>query len=516
MSRISKRRFCLENNLEIQYFDVLVSSGIIEVIIKDNGRYLVDTNEAKKLKKGINYVECPFCKKKMSSVTDKHYKVCAQADNTKVNLYSALNLKNREKTEKQKKAQSIRLKKRFKTPEGQITRDQIANASKKTNNDPDFLKRKSEISKIVQNRPENKKLRSQSSKKMWEDPEFREKTKKRVKESIDELRMSAKRARSYINKTSKLHIAYKKSMTFLGLEGFISEYEVGPYSIDEADPLAKIAIEIDGCYWHGCDKCKYPGDPRIKRIDSRKEGYLSKYGWHLIRIKEHEIKSNPNICIEMIRTVQKKRTDYNIKRIKESFFNGHLKVKSMSEDKEGVEWKDLRDVYRHITPHKRMLRVETDRGSVVVTEDHSLFSWDTKDPVEASDLKKGYMIVANENNELVCAEVTDIIEVDKENHTYDLCVPGTESAFLSSGILVHNSYSISGVSLDVDKSAKYEGMKNNFIQEYDKLKEQAKRSIKIIRGLRQPRYGVGISSALGPYSSPGVQARRNFISGFRN
>jgi hypothetical protein len=77
-------------------------------------------------------------------------------------------------------------------------------------------------------------------------------------------------------------------------------------------------------------------------------------------------------------------------------------------------------------------------------------------------------------------------------------------------------YSVSGVSLSIEKSSKYEGMKNNFIQEYDKLKEQAKRSIKIIRGLRQPRYGIGISSALGPYSSPGVQARRNFISGFRN
>lgn len=77
------------------------------------------------------------------------------------------------------------------------------------------------------------------------------------------------------------------------------------------------------------------------------------------------------------------------------------------------------------------------------------------------------------------------------------------------------SYSISGVSLDIEKSSKYEGMKNNFIQEYDKLKEQAKRSIKITKGLKQPRYGIGISSALGPYSSPGVQSRRNWVSGFR-
>lgn len=77
------------------------------------------------------------------------------------------------------------------------------------------------------------------------------------------------------------------------------------------------------------------------------------------------------------------------------------------------------------------------------------------------------------------------------------------------------SYSISGVSLDLEKSSKYQSMKDSFEAEYDKLLEMAKRSIKIAVGLKQPRYGVGISSALGPYSRPGVQSRRNFVSGFR-
>lgn len=77
------------------------------------------------------------------------------------------------------------------------------------------------------------------------------------------------------------------------------------------------------------------------------------------------------------------------------------------------------------------------------------------------------------------------------------------------------SYSLSGVSLDIEKSSKYESMKNNFEQEYDKAEEKAKLSIKIIKGLRQPRYGIGISSALGPFSKPGTQSRRNFASGGR-
>jgi hypothetical protein len=74
------------------------------------------------------------------------------------------------------------------------------------------------------------------------------------------------------------------------------------------------------------------------------------------------------------------------------------------------------------------------------------------------------------------------------------------------------SYSISGVSLDIEKSSKYQAMKDEYIQEYDKVVEAAKRSIKIIKGLRQFRYGIGITSALGPFNTVGSQSRRNWIS----
>lgn len=74
-------------------------------------------------------------------------------------------------------------------------------------------------------------------------------------------------------------------------------------------------------------------------------------------------------------------------------------------------------------------------------------------------------------------------------------------------------YSISGVSLDLEKSSKYQAMKENFLNEFKEASEMAKKTVLIIKGLQQPRYGIGISSALGPYSSPGVQSRRNWVSG---
>jgi hypothetical protein len=78
-------------------------------------------------------------------------------------------------------------------------------------------------------------------------------------------------------------------------------------------------------------------------------------------------------------------------------------------------------------------------------------------------------------------------------------------------ILDEYSYSISGVSLDIEKSSKYMSLKDEFISQQDKMIEGIKRSIKIIRGLRQFRYGIGITSALGPLSRPGIQSRRNMI-----
>ena len=488
--------------------------GLLVNKVNKRGFYTVDEESLTDLIEGDHYVSCPNCGYKGIDINHMHYKVCCFNGVYPKSLYSKLSHKLRKKTDEQKKRQSQVLKDRFKTEKGAVTRKQITEKSREINKDPDFLKRKSKISKEVQNRPEQKDIRSKKSIEMWSSEEFRKRHKIYVDENIESLQASAKRARTYLKKTSLLHLGYKKTMLERNLKGFITEYETGPYSIDEADPLAKIAIEVDGCYWHGCTKCGCEGDPRIKRIERRKEGYLKKYGWLIVHIAEHEIKKDKTVCIEMIRTLQERRRDYRKNCLKEAFFKGELEIKSM-DDTGGVFWKPLQDVCRHKTPHKKMLKVITETGDVEVTEDHSLFSWIDKKPVTTNNLLVGDQIVCCVSDIIAPAVINRIESIPSQEYTYDVSVPGTENAFLKSGILVHNSYSISGVSLDVEKSSKYESMKNNFIQEYDKAKEGAKRSIKIVKGLKQPRYGIGISSALGPYSKPGVQSRRNFISGFR-
>jgi len=74
-------------------------------------------------------------------------------------------------------------------------------------------------------------------------------------------------------------------------------------------------------------------------------------------------------------------------------------------------------------------------------------------------------------------------------------------------------YSIGGVSLSIEKSSKYESLKSNAEGQFDKAVEAKQRTVKFIRGLQQPRYGIGIRSAFGPRVGRGVLSPRNFIVG---
>jgi len=79
-------------------------------------------------------------------------------------------------------------------------------------------------------------------------------------------------------------------------------YKVGNKSIDIAMPGKRLAIFVDGCFWHGCPKhCRLPKSnksywlPKIRRNKERDEetdGVLKKTNWRVIRIWEHELNRN--------------------------------------------------------------------------------------------------------------------------------------------------------------------------------------------------------------------------------
>ncbi len=60
-------------------------------------------------------------------------------------------------------------------------------------------------------------------------------------------------------------------------------------------------------------------------------------------------------------------------------------------------------------------------------------------------------------------------------------------------------YSIGGVSLSIEKSSKYQSALGDAKDMWDKAAEGKTRTTLYILGLKQPRFGVGVRSAFGPY-----------------
>ena len=96
---------------------------------------------------------------------------------------------------------------------------------------------------------------------------------------------------------TKPELKIKKFMKMLGFSYQLKNIFGKP---DFADKENKIAVFVDGCFWHGCKKhCRVPKQnnvywhEKIKRnIERDKEvsRYLKRNGWKAVRIWEHDIK----------------------------------------------------------------------------------------------------------------------------------------------------------------------------------------------------------------------------------
>ncbi|MDB5258804.1 MAG: mismatch endonuclease Vsr [Candidatus Taylorbacteria bacterium] len=87
-------------------------------------------------------------------------------------------------------------------------------------------------------------------------------------------------------------------------------YKKVPGSPDVAFVAQKLAVFIDGTFWHGYGfsrrKHKLPKVFWLDKIksninrDRRNRKKLKRMGWGYVRVWEHDIKKDPKRCIEMI------------------------------------------------------------------------------------------------------------------------------------------------------------------------------------------------------------------------
>lgn len=113
-------------------------------------------------------------------------------------------------------------------------------------------------------------------------------------------------------KDSQIELLVRRN---LWKRGYRYRKHYGGYKIDIAFPREKVAVFIDSCFWHGCPKhgelpktnvqfwkTKLTGN--IKR-DRKVDNELNREGWAVIRIWEHDIRSDLVKSVDkIVRTVE--------------------------------------------------------------------------------------------------------------------------------------------------------------------------------------------------------------------
>src|SRR5690242_1167215 len=85
---------------------------------------------------------------------------------------------------------------------------------------------------------------------------------------------------------------------------------------------AKVAIFVDGCFWHGCPKHRTQAKAnakfwknKIERNQERDEEtnkLLKKAGWKVLRVWEHELKEPAKVVKKLVKQLNQSRKAVNI------------------------------------------------------------------------------------------------------------------------------------------------------------------------------------------------------------
>ena len=125
------------------------------------------------------------------------------------------------------------------------------------------------------------------------------------KESTSRV-MSANRG-----KNTGPELEFRKALRAAGLVGYRLHWKKAPGRPDIAFTKKKIAIFINGCFWHRCPYCKYAlpksnkafwrkkFEANIER-DKKKKNLLRKESWKVLVIRECQLKKDPVKQVEKV------------------------------------------------------------------------------------------------------------------------------------------------------------------------------------------------------------------------
>lgn len=113
-------------------------------------------------------------------------------------------------------------------------------------------------------------------------------------------------------KDTKPELLFRKALWAEGVKGYRLHWKKVSGRPDIAFPQKKVAIFINGCFWHRCPNCKLPMpqsntffwkekfDKNIER-DKRKIKLLEEAAWNIVIVWECELKNSLKDCINKVK-----------------------------------------------------------------------------------------------------------------------------------------------------------------------------------------------------------------------
>ena len=106
-------------------------------------------------------------------------------------------------------------------------------------------------------------------------------------------------------------ISLRKALREVGLPGYRKNWSGAPGRPDIVYPGKRLAVFVNGCFWHRCPRCDLPLPKsntdfwrrkfeRNKERDRRKVLTLEELGWKVHVIWEHEVREDPGRCAQEV------------------------------------------------------------------------------------------------------------------------------------------------------------------------------------------------------------------------
>jgi len=116
------------------------------------------------------------------------------------------------------------------------------------------------------------------------------------------------------DKNTKPEVHIRKALWSNGIKGYRLHWKKAPGNPDIAFPSKKIAIFINGCYWHRCPVCNLSipkSNENFWRVkfrknverDKRNIEQLRLQDWNVLVLWECQIKNNLDLCVNSIKEI---------------------------------------------------------------------------------------------------------------------------------------------------------------------------------------------------------------------